>query len=283
MPLRIVIVGGGSARWMCLRPAAQVLHPERYRLTLIESDRSARSAWAKPPAGAARLQRVAGPGRSAVRRETQARSSSASSSATGTCREVTSIHSVRSANSGVAWSSSISGCARVARDSIRRHSRNSRSRCACRRNAFDFPSPSTVLSTFYGFAYHFDATLYADFLRRWSMARGVTYRRPGGRRRAGWRAGHIESLTLKSGQRIAGDFFIDCSGFRSLLLGDKLQVPWEDWARGCLRSRLGGALRALRRLHALHALDRRRKAAAGPGAFPCSIARAMATCSRRVT
>ena len=38
------------------------------------------------------------------------------------------------------------------------------------------------------------------------------------------------SLTLKSGQRISGDFFVDCSGFRSLLLGDKLQVPWEDWS-----------------------------------------------------
>ena len=37
-PLNIVIVGGGSAGWMCAAACAQVLHPERYRLTLIESD-----------------------------------------------------------------------------------------------------------------------------------------------------------------------------------------------------------------------------------------------------
>ena len=43
-------------------------------------------------------------------------------------------------------------------------------------------------------------------------------------------SGDIQSLTLKSGQKIAADFFVDCSGFRSLLLGDKLQVSWEDWS-----------------------------------------------------
>src|SRR3954469_139908 len=37
-PLRIVIVGGGSAGWMCAAACAQVLHPQRYTLTLIESD-----------------------------------------------------------------------------------------------------------------------------------------------------------------------------------------------------------------------------------------------------
>ena len=37
-PLHIVIVGGGSAGWMCAAACAQVLHTDRYRLTLVESD-----------------------------------------------------------------------------------------------------------------------------------------------------------------------------------------------------------------------------------------------------
>ena len=36
---------------------------------------------------------------------------------------------------------------------------------------------------------------------------------------------------MESGERIAGDFFIDCSGFRSLLLGSKLGAQWEDWSK----------------------------------------------------
>jgi tryptophan halogenase len=102
---------------------------------------------------------------------------------------------------------------------------------ACRRNAFEFPDTHAIRSTFYGYAYHFDAGLYAEFLRHWATARGVTRIEGQVVDVAQGPNGDIESLTLKSGQRIHGDFFVDCSGFRSLLLGDKLQVPWEDWSR----------------------------------------------------
>src|SRR5207249_1017158 len=43
--------------------------------------------------------------------------------------------------------------------------------------------------------------------------------------------GDISALVMESGERIPGDFFIDCSGFRSLLLGDTLGVEWEDWSK----------------------------------------------------
>jgi len=39
----------------------------------------------------------------------------------------------------------------------------------------------------------------------------------------------LRSLTLKSGEHVAGDLFIDCSGFRSLLLGNVVGVAWQDW------------------------------------------------------
>src|SRR3546814_6199100 len=43
-------------------------------------------------------------------------------------------------------------------------------------------------------------------------------------------SGDVASLTLASGAEVAGDLFIDCSGFRSLLLGATMGVPWIDWS-----------------------------------------------------
>src|SRR3569623_318556 len=42
--------------------------------------------------------------------------------------------------------------------------------------------------------------------------------------------GNVTQLVLKDGRTIEGDLFVDCSGFRSLLLGDALAEPWEDWS-----------------------------------------------------
>ncbi|WP_230480868.1 tryptophan halogenase family protein [Sphingomonas sp. Leaf21] len=80
------------------------------------------------------------------------------------------------------------------------------------------------------YAYHFDAGLYAAFLRRRAEADGVA--RVEGRivdveRDAG---GDIAAVRLEDGSRIAGDLFVDCSGFRSLLLGQTLGVKFEDWS-----------------------------------------------------
>ena len=45
------------------------------------------------------------------------------------------------------------------------------------------------------------------------------------------KAGTSRALIMESGERLAADFFIDCSGFRSLLLADKLGAEWEDWSK----------------------------------------------------
>ena len=103
---------------------------------------------------------------------------------------------------------------------------------AARADKFEFPNedPASIRST-YAYAYHFDSTRYAAYLRDWATARGV--RRIEGRVDTVDRdeSGAIAALRLQSGDRIAGDLFIDCSGFRSLLLGEALGVGWEDWRR----------------------------------------------------
>jgi tryptophan halogenase len=81
------------------------------------------------------------------------------------------------------------------------------------------------------YAYHFDAGLYAQFLRRFSEKIGV-------KRTEGMvehvkqcnETGYIQSLQLTDGRQVSGDLFIDCSGFKGLLIQDKLATGYEDWS-----------------------------------------------------
>ncbi|WP_312084398.1 tryptophan halogenase family protein [Brevundimonas sp.] len=103
---------------------------------------------------------------------------------------------------------------------------------AAENRKFEHPSkdPQSVRSTF-AYAYHFDAGLYAAFLSRWTQDRGVA-RVEGVVEQVNRDAesGEVVGLRLQSGETVRGDFFVDCSGFRSLLLGETLGVDWRDWS-----------------------------------------------------
>ncbi|GGD84839.1 tryptophan halogenase [Tsuneonella deserti] len=95
------------------------------------------------------------------------------------------------------------------------------------RTADDHPADLPPIN----YAYHIDAGRYAALLRKYAEVRGVV-------RREGMvvdvaldgESGFVRSVTMNDGQHIDGDLFVDCSGFRGLLIEQALETGYEDWS-----------------------------------------------------
>jgi tryptophan halogenase len=97
---------------------------------------------------------------------------------------------------------------------------------AAKANKFGLSAQNPV-----NYAYHLDATLYAKYLRNFSEKLGLN-RQEGkiSEVRKCKSTGNISELVLDSGQVISGDLFIDCTGFKGLLIEQALHTGYEDWS-----------------------------------------------------
>ena len=136
--------------------------------------------------------------------------------------------------------------------------------CRCRR--WPTPTTSTPACT-------------PRFLRRMAEAMGV--KRTEGKVvdvQQNGESGFIESVKLADGRVVAGDLFIDCSGFRGLLIEQTLQAGYEDWSDGCPATAPWPCLASGSPATTPVSRAPRRARRAGSGAFRCSTAPATATC-----
>ena len=103
---------------------------------------------------------------------------------------------------------------------------------AAQANRFRPPTRDSSLASTFGYAYQFDATLFGPFMREFAIGIGV--RRTEGKVvevRQDPVTGDVTTLVLEDGREIEGELFIDCSGFRSIMLGQTLGEGWEDWSQ----------------------------------------------------
>jgi tryptophan halogenase len=234
-PLRVVIAGGGTAGWMCAAGLTRLLPGTDYALTLIESDEIGTVG-----VGEATLPHIREFNTMLGLDEAEFMAATQASFKLGIefvgwdkpgDRYVHPFGTFGERWGGVDFQHHWQR-ARAAGHDAGNFFDHSFAVAMCREGVFDLPNEDTrsIRSTF-SYAYHFDAGLYAQFLRGWATQRGV--RRVEGKIVDVARdpeSGMVASVQLESGASIAGDLFIDCSGFRSLLLGGTMGVPWHDWS-----------------------------------------------------
>ena len=232
-PQSIVIVGGGTAGWMAAVALGQLLGAGGSRVTLIESDTIATIGVGEatiPPIRTfhamlgidenAFLRATGGSYKLGIRFEGWGRPGES---------YVHPFGQIGTDIAGVPFSAQWLRARQTGQaDALGRYSLEARAAEAGRfsRPIVNGDSPLSRI----GYAYHFDAGRYAIFLRAEAEKRGVV-RHEGLVDRVETGPNGIAAVHLAGGERIAGDLFIDCSGFRALLIEGAMKAGWEDWSR----------------------------------------------------
>jgi tryptophan halogenase len=227
-PIRkVVIAGGGTAGWMCAAALSRFLDPARVEITLVESEEIGTVGVGEATIPTLlQFNAMLGIGENDFLRATQ-----------GTFK--LGIEFVNWFREGQRYFHPFGVFGRD-RNGVKFHQfwlrmRKENPQLAGELAEYNVSSVAAAAGRFgpvrdMRYAYHFDASLYARFLRAYAERNRV--RRVEGKiahvELAG--DGRIDALTLDSGLEVPGELFIDCTGFRSLLLGGTLGTRFVDWS-----------------------------------------------------
>jgi len=242
VPLKtITIVGGGTAGWMTAALLSK-LFVSGYDIRLIESDEIGIIGVGEATIPAIKIYNaLAGIDQYEMMRATQATFKLGIQFVNWREQDHTYIHGFGKIGQDLMWLHPHQLWLKMAAKGEVKHFDHYALNClAARMNRFampDFKTPGSPLGDI-DYAYHFDASLYAGYLRRQCEARGVT--RIEGRivdTKLKPENGFVDRVVLADGREVDGDLFVDCSGMRALLIGQTLGVGYESWEQWLLCDR----------------------------------------------
>ena len=232
---KVVIVGGGTAGWMTAAALAQALDLRRCSVSLVESDDIGIIGVGEATIPTIHwFNQLLGLDEKEFMRKTQATYKLGIEFVDWTLQRASYLHPFgrygAPADGAAFQHRYIRARLEGATEDFEQYSLTT---AAARAGKFEFPAsdPRTLLSTL-GYAYHFDASLYAGYLRERSQQKGV-------KRHEGKidhveqhpESGFVQAVRTDRGTRIEGDLFIDCSGLRGLLIEGALKTGYDDWSQ----------------------------------------------------
>ncbi len=233
---KIIILGGGTAGWMTAAAFARFIDKEKYSISLIESDEIGTIGVGEATIPHIRyFNNMLGIDEREFLREVSATYKLGIQFENWGALNSAYIHPFGSHGYSISgldfhhyWLAAKAG----SKFSVPEFDNFSLASVMARAGRFNFPDPHDNLKGSYSYAYHIDAGKYAKFLRRYAEERGV--QRIEGVVEGVLGAsenGNVDGLVLTGGLKLAGDWFVDCSGFRAILIGKHLGVGFDDWSK----------------------------------------------------